>query len=259
MFERIDAYYLSASDSIINHNDYVVDSFGFIWSYMFQCCQFSKRCLKAQQEQSLGILYHEYGAFNNLIIDRIEDAMVKLMKKFAFSVELSPCSSAPLNTSMYATTLTGNHIQPKAHSMFSIFISELWLNVILDYLTSVLKTSEFIVTKSKRKNNSLKKNNQLNKSQDLIELGLCKKLVCLVQKCFEVYVSETMRSAGNFFQKNQVNSAKVATGGEEKKGNKIIQGKSEAKMFLVGKLFMEENEWGEEEENEEYSISGNIN
>ena len=76
LFDQIDGYLQNQSEQ----DDHLLEAFEHIWSYLFQCCQFSMRFLFQTTSR------HEYFTFNNLIIDKVDDSLMKLLEKFSFSI-----------------------------------------------------------------------------------------------------------------------------------------------------------------------------
>lgn len=134
-----------------------------LWIYSAQMCQFSKRFLQNTSASNR----HEHSTFNNLIIDKLDELLTKLIEKFSYSPSgvILPCAPLP--------PLATRHDQPfcfKPFSLFSMFIIELWLNVYLDYFINVCST--------------LDENNE-----SLVDISLTKKLISLIQKSFETYLN----------------------------------------------------------------------
>ena len=141
---------------------------------------FSKRFLL--QESSLR-KQHEYFTFNSLIIDKLEDFLIKLIEKLSYSPSL-------------------DIDEPKPYSLYSIFIIEIWLNIFVDYFVTICKRCGLSKLKKKKE--------KMKTSSLMVDLAICKKLVSLVQKMFETYVgTEANRvqfSTGSLITKKNLDS-----------------------------------------------------
>jgi len=69
MLNRLDGFVAGGGQ------EHLLDSFQFIWSYVFQCCQFSKRSM----------LQGNSVAFNHLVVDKLQETVLKLIEKLAGS------------------------------------------------------------------------------------------------------------------------------------------------------------------------------
>ncbi len=77
LFEQVDEYLQCQNEQ----NEYLLDCIQFIWQYLFHSCEFSKRFLFKNESK------HEYFAFNNLLIDKIDDILSKIINKFSFFIQ----------------------------------------------------------------------------------------------------------------------------------------------------------------------------
>ena len=231
-FATIDAYFLSSSSK-----KQQLDALNFVWQIFAYSCEFSKRFLMS--EVSLR-KQHEYFTFNYLIIDKIEDFLVKLVGKFA--VECGLNASNQINLDLDVSQLLLPHTFKATcltKSSYSMFLNEIWVNIFLDYFLKIFakcgmshnkakhsanederngvrakKTTgeslSYLLKNSKLKLSKLSKFNKhatvLNASEAttashkakkaqrkkhqnqnfVIDLSICKKLICLIQKLFEL-------------------------------------------------------------------------
>lgn len=178
LFDLIDTYMTNQSSP--ENDESLLDTFDYIWSFVFYSCQFSKRFLLQAST------CHEYYTLNNLIIDKLDDALMKLFEKFSYSTTVPDAENFEASPSLLLPGSSKQH-NSKPYSIYSIFILELWFNVLIDYLLSVLKKSDIFQTKR-----------NINVGEKvrtkLVDLSLCKKLISLVQKCIEAYLNVSASS-----------------------------------------------------------------
>lgn len=178
LFDLIDTYMTKQSSP--ENDESLLGTFDYIWSFVFYSCQFSKRFLLQVNT------CHEYYTLNNLIIDKLDDALMKLFEKFSYSTTVPDAANFEAFPSLLLPGSSKQH-NSKPYSMYSIFILELWFNVLIDYLLSVLKKSDIFQTKR-----NMNVGDKLRTK--LVDLSLCKKLISLVQKCIEAYLNVSASS-----------------------------------------------------------------
>ncbi len=236
---QIDSFLLN--DSRFSH----LELFDCIWQFAMNLCKFSKRYLLAEVALRQ---HHQYFTFNNLIIDKIQELLIKLVEKLSITNNLKPAdvkNSFRLDVSslLVSNTLTTTQqsFQTTTYSLYSIFINEIWLHVFFSYFLSICskcgldkrkhqrskersaknkngdKSSSsiphYLLQKAMQKAASLKRSRQHNNNADkqdssdlkigehfLVDFSICKKLVNLVQKVFEVYMSMSQSSSINLMK-----------------------------------------------------------
>lgn len=181
-----------------------------VWQICSYSCEFSKKMLFDMNLKK----YNEYFTFNNIIIDKIDELLVKLVKNISCDVILRP-STPPFLFTEKNTTL----------NLLSNFVNEIWLNVFLVYFSKIfsncsnnqkrksfqkdeekirahlkkssaeslsflMKNSRIKLSKLKMKNEKIKSRNtnqkKVVKQNFVMELSICKKLIYLIQKLFEL-------------------------------------------------------------------------
>jgi len=207
MFNRLDSFIVDGG------NEQLLDSFQFIWSFVCQCCQFSKWSILQGNSISQRSL-------NNLVVDKLQDIVLNLMTKLTGpkDPQKSKLTNFLFNSFMRANSniilfirldvhlqslTTSDQSSFYPYSIYSIFITELWLRVLVDYLLAVLKR-----TKIFRKNKKQRTTNSSEKSHSNIDLTLCNKLLSMIQKCFEAYSTSSGKNNSRIASSNQASRQK---------------------------------------------------
>ncbi len=177
LFDQIDRYLSDPQEN----SEHLLDTFDYIWSYLFYSCQFSKHFLFQTN------LCREYITLNNLIVDKIDDILMKLFEKFSYSASFPDAKTFEISSSLLLPA-KGQMETHKPYSMYSIFILECWFNVLMDYILSVLKKGVTFQARKSAKQLAAGADSTEN-LQKPVDLSLCKKLISLVQKCIEAYLN----------------------------------------------------------------------
>ena len=209
---------LHAQDSLLK-----TDSFQFIWQICSYSCDFSKRMLFEINLRK----QTEYFTFNNLIIDKIEEYLVKLINRyFVRDIVKTPDQEFVMSPFL----LSDSTCTMSSFSVYTMLVNEIWIHIFIDYffkifskcginpkakvcfneedqtkncakktpresLSLLIKNSKLKLHTLNSKNNASgdsAKNKKSNRKKSLnenfvIDLSICKKLVCLLQKLFELY------------------------------------------------------------------------
>ncbi len=147
------------------------ETFDLIWIYSAQMCQFSKRFLQNKTFQTK----HEYLNFNNLIIDKIDELLVKIIDKFSIN---NNSNVLPLASLPPVSTRNDQPFSFKPFSLYSIFITEIWIHIFIDYFQIVCGLLN-------------QESNLQEEEYSMIDLSICKKIICIIQKSFETYLNIT--------------------------------------------------------------------
>jgi len=185
LFKCLDSY-LSNSES----SEMALDMFDYIWIYSAQMCTFSRRYLNNASKDSTT---HEHITFNHLIIDKLDSLVSQLIEKFSFSA-----NNIVLNVASAPTPpLSTRNDEPfffKPFSLYSMFITDLWLNVFTSYFVHVCSKLFDSSSNSTKRASTQQDNQEINAPNEpycLIDLSICKKLISLMQKSFETYLNIT--------------------------------------------------------------------
>lgn len=227
-FDLIDQLAVSLNDYISTRMFDAESDFQFIWQFCFYLCSFSRRFLL---DESNLRKKNDYFTFNNLIVDKIEEYLIKIMSKFRLNQPWSFATNRTQQMTVHASLLPNysallnvNLIPSARNSIYSSFFTDLWLRVFVAYFRGLFfsKCAFCKRKKSPRTQRNNKKTLKSSKSfsllnslrsmrepdadrehrhpqdnaQDessstsdefLIDLTLFKKLICLVQRLFDVY------------------------------------------------------------------------
>jgi hypothetical protein len=212
---------LDSNCSITENAFLKTEALYFIWRFCLHSCEISKRMLFEVHLKN----QHEYFTFNNLIIDKIDEVLVKLIMK-CFSTDLIKRPDQEIFTSTFLSPMTKTQFH--SFSTLSVFANEIWINVFTDYFNKVFskcgssqkqkshlkeeeknkkscknshsrkkvgETLNLLMKNSRLKLSKLKIDSENRKANQkktgrenfVIELSICKKIICLIQKMFEIY------------------------------------------------------------------------
>lgn len=183
----------------------------YLWHMSSHMCSASRKYLLNEKS-----LRHDYFTFNNLLIDKIEEFLAKLVAKLDKDKTNQEQKSLSPSVSSCSSFLPNYHldigVKPAKISMYSIFFLEIWMHVYVGYFRSVFlkcgrlgKLSRLaaknnkLVGKKKLRNFSLldsirsfnvssservlQNEVKINGSSNtLVDLSLFKKLISLIQK-----------------------------------------------------------------------------
>jgi hypothetical protein len=214
------------SNCLITENAFLkTEALYFIWRICLHSCEISKRMLSEVNLKN----QHEYFTLNNLIIDKIDEVLVKLIMK-CFSTDLIKRPDQEIFTSTFLSPITKTQFY--SFSTLSVFANEIWINIFTDYFNKVFsrcgssqkqksclkeeeknkkscknshgrkkvgETLNLLMKNSRLRLSKLKIDSEIRKAKTtyqkktggkenfVIELSICKKIICLIQKMFEIY------------------------------------------------------------------------
>lgn len=174
----------------------------YLWNMSAHLCATSRRFLLRERP-----LKGDYFAFNNLVIDKIEEFVAKIVAKLELAHVMS--GAAPSTSLLPNYELTLNYRLAK-DSIYSVFFLDLWFHVYVAYFRSVFskcgrldkisksaarnklpgnKLRNFSILDSIRSFNTTSNERVVVDTDDsldtknlLVDISLFKKLICLIQK-----------------------------------------------------------------------------